>query len=858
MKGTLFFLIIIFNSISIQAQNTFDVLLHPMADIYMNSITKTHDKGFILCGSVVDSIDGTRNFYFEKYDSLGQYQWNHQLVDSFVSGYDEEALHVFQDYDDDFIFIGTVNSVPYDLYNQVGYIGKFNSQGSYFWAEILYADMWSNGDNIVPTNDSGFVLMYHAYDGTGSHTERTVKYDKFHSETWSGYAGAYTYCNNDLAVNQNSFFVSLARSYEYYYSFDCEYQTVVSGGNATTAWQFPFSCVTGSSLINGVCSTVDNGAIVCGQLNLYGDADVSLVYISPTGDSLFTRVYGERNKAEVAVDIALCSDSGYIITGYSSDTCLAGNTNIFLLKLNSNGDSLWYKTFGGYNTNIGYKVLETENHGYMISGYTHDLSGVNSIRVIKTDSSGNVFYPLEINANNNCPVYCLGDTATLSINNLYPHYLWSTGDTTLEIHVINSGVFSVAVQDSLGNSYTSPGFSVFFLSPPNAQLDSFITGCGNVRLRSLAATASYDTFHWYLDNSIIPSARSYYYDADTSGIYKLIVSNLCGIDSAEAQIIVHQLPPNPDIQVSPSATFCVGDSARLYTTAQNYSYQWYSAFHNLISGATDSFYYSTVDNGGYWVQTTDSFGCSSISTFVRLQVLYQNQPYLSINPDPICQGDTAIISASIDVISYLWNTGDTTRTVFTTTSNDYYCILNYGYTCQYLSDTVHATILQNPIVNLGNDTTICVPGFIILDPGNNGNIKWQDGTSSPTYVASGFFADTVDYSVQIESYYGGCLSYDTIQIIYQICTGVNSLDQSKNCSVFPIPARNSLYVALNNTEQIKSVSVFNMMSQMKDVNFYQTGNVEYYELDLHELSPGIYILEILTDRQKIVSRFIKE
>lgn len=859
-----YFWYFLFSFLSIEssfAQTSFDSFINPPSNVNISSITNTHDNGFILCGSIADSIDGTDNFYFEKYDSLAHIQWSHQLVDSFISGYDEVALQVIQDYDNNYIFIGTVNSHPYDLYNESGYIGKFNSSGFYIWADFLYANIWSSGNNIVQTKDSGFIVMFHSYGGAGSHSERVVKYNQPETEGWYGYAGGYNFCFNDLAINQNNFFVSLANSYEYYYSFDCEYQVVISGGDSIHEWQFPFSCTTSSSLINAICPTSDNGALVCGQWNPYGDEDISVVHFSPIGDSLLTKVYGKRNFTEVGIDIKLCSDSGFIITGYTSDSCLAGITEIFLLKLNSNGDSLWYKTFGGYSTNIGYQVFETVDHGYLIRGYTHDLYGNNFIRIIKTDSSGNVFHPFEIVSNNLCPVYCNGDTAILSTSNFFSSYLWSTGDTTPSIRVTTSGIYSVVTQDSLGHSHTSSSFSVYFLAPPVARLDSFMIGCGSVTLISLATTNVYYNYSWYRNDTLLTSGASHRYNVNTSGIYKLLISDQCGIDSAESNVFIHPLPPIPDIHVSPSATFCVGDSAKLFTTIQNYSYQWYITYYNSypIIGATDSVFYSSTEYTGFSVQITDSFGCSSTSSLIGLHVIYPNNPYLSITPNPICQGDTAIISASdVNILSYLWNTGDTINTVITTTSNNYYCILNYRYSCQYLSDTVHATIWQNPTVNLGNDTMICVPGSVLLDAGSGGNFTWQNGNYGPTYLATGFFADTVNYYVQKESYNGGCLSHDTIQIIYEICTGINIINQNNNFLIFPNPVRNILYVAQSDNELIRSIKILNSIGQNQKTNYTSIKNGKFIEVNTSSLSVGIYFFEILTDKQKIVKKFVKE
>ncbi len=77
-------------------------------------------------------------------------------------------------------------------------------------------------------------------------------------------------------------------------------------------------------------------------------------------------------------------------------------------------------------------------------------------------------------------------------------------------------------------------------------------------------------------------------------------------------------------------------------------------------------------------------------------------------------------------------------------------------------------------------------------------------------------------------------------------------------NLFPNPARSVLYITQGNKEIIKLISIFNSIGQEQLINYSSIKNGEYMEVNVSTLSPGIYFLEMMSDRQKVVKKFIKE
>ena len=71
-------------------------------------------------------------------------------------------------------------------------------------------------------------------------------------------------------------------------------------------------------------------------------------------------------------NIIQAADKGYIITGYTQSFG-AGNKDLWVIRTDSLGDSLWTRTYGGELGDEGWDILPFNNSDYLIIGNTQSF-----------------------------------------------------------------------------------------------------------------------------------------------------------------------------------------------------------------------------------------------------------------------------------------------------------------------------------------------------------------------------------------------------------------------------------------------------------------------------------------------------
>jgi hypothetical protein len=150
-----------------------------------------------------------------------------------------------------------------------------------------------------------------------------------------------------------------------------------------------------------VQQTTDGGYIIAGSTstNSSGVGNVYLIKTNSNGDTLWTKSYGGWDE-DYGICVQQTTDGGFVITG-GSESFGAGSRDVYLIKTAANGDTLWTKTYGGWNSDDGYSIRQTTDGGYVIVGLTSSFGGITNVYLIKTDANGNPLWSKAYGGNSN-------------------------------------------------------------------------------------------------------------------------------------------------------------------------------------------------------------------------------------------------------------------------------------------------------------------------------------------------------------------------------------------------------------------------------------------------------------------------
>jgi hypothetical protein len=276
------------------------------------------------------------------------------------------------------------------------------------WAKSYGSEAWEEAHSVIQTSDGGYAIAGSTnITGAGGFDFFLIKTDMDGNMQWNKtFGGELDDWAYSLAQRSDGGYMLLGSTA--YNGFDALFYKIDSNGNMISGWTYG-----GSGLDEAWCiiRTSDNHYAACGHTTSWGNGvdDVWLFKFDDDGNVDWMKTYDGTN-GEGAYSVVQTNDGGYALTGYTWSYG-AGDRDFYLIKTDGNGNMQWNKTYGGTAWDWAWSGIQTDDGGYALTGYTTSFGAVaEDSWTVKTDAAGNIQWDIRVGGPGNDEGRCIKQT----------------------------------------------------------------------------------------------------------------------------------------------------------------------------------------------------------------------------------------------------------------------------------------------------------------------------------------------------------------------------------------------------------------------------------------------------------------
>tara|TARA_R110001592_G_scaffold237306_8_gene496273 strand:+ start:24162 stop:25289 length:1128 start_codon:yes stop_codon:yes gene_type:complete len=287
----------------------------------------------------------------------------------------------------DFIYVlGHSNS--FGDVNGDHYLIKLDLEGNIIFEKTYGGNLAEEGVRIIETSDGNFILLgiTESY-GSGNKDIHVIKIDCNGVVIWEKYFGGLADDTpSDIIETKNSEFCISATTESFGAGArDIYLMWIDQSGNLVRERTFGGIENDGSS---NLIEIENNQIMLYGYTRNFGanSRDLYLMKVSSIGDSLRAKRYGGSGYEE-SQGFVRTSKGGFLINGHSSST--DPNHNMYALEIDSNGNIIWENNYGGALHDGGQAVLINNEGNYVLLGRSMSFGNGNSdMYLVVTNPNG--------------------------------------------------------------------------------------------------------------------------------------------------------------------------------------------------------------------------------------------------------------------------------------------------------------------------------------------------------------------------------------------------------------------------------------------------------------------------------------
>ena len=341
----------------------------------VRDIKQTTDGGYIITGETFSIGAGDGDIYLLKIDSIGNFEWEK----AYGGTLEDRGECVQQTSDGGYIISGWTKSFGPSYTN--GYLIKTDSLGDTTWTRVLTPDQ---AYYVIESSENCYIVTGFDIIGGTNNFAYLLAYDVNGDSLWMRLYNDITYGSGRCltqTIDKNGYIITGHQAF-----WPANVILIKTDLKGDKIWNQAYSWYL-ENTGEDVQQTSDGGYIIGGYTKSGVDPDrIYLIKTDSLGNLEWEKTY-EGNPNARAYSAKQTSDGGYIIGGWTGYNHPGWHVDSYLIRTDSNGDTLWTEKYGEnvYGQNYGRSLQITNDNGYIIAGDSPIGAASRRVWVIKTE-----------------------------------------------------------------------------------------------------------------------------------------------------------------------------------------------------------------------------------------------------------------------------------------------------------------------------------------------------------------------------------------------------------------------------------------------------------------------------------------
>jgi hypothetical protein len=368
----------------LNAQVTFQKVYTNSLHQSSKEVVATGDGGYLIAGMTRTQFAGDSDLYVIKTNGLGEIQW----TKTYGGTHPEYPNCILTLEDGNFFIIGYTSS--YGAGSNDAWLIKINPSGDLLWSRTYGGVGDDEAKEIIRTSDGNYAFVGRTnYSGGTNFDGFLYKIDGSGNVIWNKNYGGALYENlRCVKLCADGGFILTGQTMSSG-AGGSDIYLVRTNSNGDVMWTQTY----GGALEddgNFIVVNNDGSFTITAETTSFGagDFDVQAMKVDANGGVIWNKFYG-GDKKDVSKTIRPTNDGGYIIGAISRSFGWI-NPDMWLVKIDGNGEKLWDKHYGLWYHDHCHSALPTSDGGYALVGHQVDAGNLAHVFFVKTNSNGTV------------------------------------------------------------------------------------------------------------------------------------------------------------------------------------------------------------------------------------------------------------------------------------------------------------------------------------------------------------------------------------------------------------------------------------------------------------------------------------